>query len=154
MVPAQPLREAPAPRGRKGVRLRRRRGVGANSALCSKGAPRPPPPENMGNVGSSKALAGVCVRCSSNKGFAPSKALYRHLAQTHFPFDEIPGISEAPGLSVGFAGAAPIAAAAVSTPVIDEVRGTPVAMQPGGRSPVCGTIDRRKRAISDEAQQG
>ena len=31
-----------------------------------------------------------------------SAASPRH---THFPFDEIPGISDAPGLSVGFAGA-------------------------------------------------
>jgi len=35
----------------------------------------------------------------------------------------MPGISDAPGLSVGFA-----AAAAVSTPCIDEVRGTPLAI--------------------------
>jgi len=32
-------------------------------------------------------------------------------------------------------------AAAVSTPVIDEVRGTPVAMQPGGRSSVIGRLE-------------
>ena len=96
----------------------------ATSAACSKRAPicgrlvddPAPPSSRCGNIWGQRGDVYISPLSAASP------------PHTHFPFDEIPGISDAPGLSVGFAGLAPMAAAAVSTPCIDEVRGTPDAI--------------------------